>query len=88
MSLQVWVGVILASLVNVIYYSQLFPVYKVIRSTIFDSAILGKGVVPANLITMLDTTLNWGPLIVLIGVIFYAILASIFEKTGETWRAD
>ena len=87
MSMQIWVGVILASLVNVVYYSQLFPVYSVIRTLIFNSNILGSGVVPGNLINLLDSTLNWGPLVVLIGVIFYAILASIFERTGETWRA-
>ena len=86
MSMQIWVGVILASLVNVIYYSQLFPVYKVVRSMIYDSGILGQGVIPANLVDLLNATLNWGPLVALLGVIFYALLASVYERTGNTWR--
>ena len=85
--MQIWVGVILASLVNVIYYSQLFPVYKVVRSMIYDAGILGQGVIPSNLVNLLNATLNWGPLVVLIGVIFYALLASVYERTGNTWRA-
>ena len=85
MSLQIWVGVILASLVNVVYYSQLFPVYKIVRSMLLPLA--GTGIVSPNLVSLLNTTLNWGPLVVLIGIIFYAILASIFARPGEDWRA-
>ena len=84
MSVKAWVGVIIASIVNVVAYSGIFPVYTIIRAKFFSEDLLGHGVIAPGLIGILDSTLNWAPLIMLIGAFIWAIVSSIAERPYAT----
>ena len=82
MDFRPWIGVILASVVNMVWFSQLYPVYAYIRTMIFNSDVLNLASkwLPGNMIGILDTSLYWTPLIILGGTIIYAVIASIVPR--------
>jgi hypothetical protein len=88
MDFRPWIGVILASVVNVLFYSNLIPVYTVVRTMIFADEVYKAAIFPSNLMASLDAVLYWGPLIVLIGGILYAIIATIIPQESDTWAAQ
>ena len=81
---------ILASVVNIIFYSNLLPVYFNIRAKIFSDNILVTAAkwIPSNMVATMDAVLNWTPLIILIGATLYAIVATILPSESDTWQGE
>jgi hypothetical protein len=84
-SAKAWVGVIAVSICNMIFYWGMFTPWLRFRSLILTSdfvTTLGW----TSIVPLLEKSLDWAPIMILIASIIYALMSPAAEPTADTWR--
>ncbi len=79
MSLRAWAGFIAVSLVCVMFYTGILPVWDVLTTLAVTHHV------PEDYIRLLDRVLYWAPFIVLVAALVHAVFSPSFRRRA-TWR--
>jgi divalent metal cation (Fe/Co/Zn/Cd) transporter len=81
MGLRAWAGFIALSIVTMLFYVGILPVWDTIKTM-----CLSYGVSP-HLLLILDKSLYWAPLIILVAAFIHAVTSPAFRRY-TTWRGN
>ena len=84
--LDAWIGAIAALLFTIFYYLALLPVWRGMYEDLITPAIAQPGFMfTASYYEMLKWMLDWGPVIIVLIALFWAIIAPARNQTS-TYR--
>lgn len=79
MGLRAWAGLIATSLFSVVFYTGILPVWAAIV------ALCTQYGVDQNLLLLLEKSLYWAPVMILIAALLHAVVSPSF-RPQPTWR--